>query len=128
MENHEEYCQNTIKPGKKWVFEGIVIDMPEDFEEPSEQTISPRSDDYLAPPKYSDGTSWPSNFLEHETVVGYPSDRWAKNDGVDDVLDIVSLFETEGLRCCILDVVALQYYGSERLRNVSPPISRLNCE
>lgn len=43
------------------------------------------------------------------------------NDGVGDALEIFALFEREGLRCCILDVVALQYYGSERLRIVTVP-------
>ena len=38
---------------------------------------------------------------------------------MDDVLEIVSIFEEEGLRCCIFNEVALQYYGSERVRNVS---------
>lgn len=69
-------------------------------------------------PQYSDGTSFPANFLSHETVVGYENDRPPTNDGADDVLIIVSLLEKAGLRCCILGGMALQYYGSERVRNV----------
>ena len=64
--------------------------------------------------------------MKHSTVVGEPSDEWARNDGVDDVLNIVSLFEEEDIRCCIFDVMALQYYGSERLRNVNVVIARRN--
>lgn len=69
-------------------------------------------------PQYSDGTSFPANFLSHETVVGYKNDWPPTNDGADDILSIVSLLEKAGLRCCILDVVALEYYGSGRVRNV----------
>ena len=61
----------------------------------------------------------PRNYLSHETVVGYPDDKAPKNDGVDDALDLVSILEKEGMRCCVLEVMALQYYGSERMRNVS---------
>ena len=75
-------------------FEGDLIEI-EDRSEPS-SPVSPvewRKIEDLPRPKYSDGTYFPANFLEHETVVGYTSDKWPKNEGVDDVLDIVTLFE-----------------------------------
>ena len=97
-----EDCEEG-KSRKKVGFNRQISIMPEGFEPPS---ASPGSN-FNHVPKYADGISWPANFLEHETVVGYPSDQWARNDGVEDVLDIVQLFEEEGLRCCILDVVAL---------------------
>lgn len=61
----------------------------------------------------------PHDYLSHETVVGYPDDEYPKNDGVDDALEVVNIFEKDGMRCCVLEVMALQYYGSERMRNVS---------
>ena len=125
MDDAQESPEASVKSGKKIVFDGDVYDMPEDFEESSEPWVSTSSAIGWVP-KYRDGTPWPANFLEHETVIGYPSDEWPRNDGVDDVLDIVSLFEEEGLRCCILDVMALQYYGSGRLRTVSVVSTRRN--
>ena len=126
MEDAQGPLAFTAKPGKKIVLDGHIYDLSEDSEESSEPEVSTSSKTDWALPQYSDGTYFPANYLEHETVVGYPSDEWPRNDGVDDVLDVVSLFEKEVLRCCILDVVALQYYGSERLRNVSVIISRRN--
>ena len=116
-ENDPPEFNQTYKLQRKLVFDGQIVIVPDKFVESKKPVVSTRSQvDWL--PRYSDGTRFPANFLWHETVVGYPSDRWARNDGVDDVLDIVSLFEEENLRCCIFEVVALQYYGSERCRNV----------
>ncbi len=125
MEEDPELRESTVKPGIKFVFEGDVFDMPEDFRRPNELSVS-TIPELSGVPTYLDGTPFPANYLEHETVVEYHSDEWPRNDGVDDVLDIVSLFEEEDLRCCILDVVALQYYGSERLRTVSVILTRHN--
>ncbi|KAL8705217.1 MAG: hypothetical protein Q9201_001673 [Fulgogasparrea decipioides] len=68
-------------------------------------------------PQYSDGTFFPENFLDHETVIGYPTDKQPGNAGIDNILELISLLEHEGLRCCVLDVMALQYYGSRRMQN-----------
>lgn len=111
---------------KKIVFEGDIFDLTDDSDESSQPKISSTIKSDWPRPQYSDGTYFPVNFLEHETVAGYPTDEWPRNDGVDDVLDLVSLFEKEYIRCCIFDVVALQYYGSERLRNVSVVTTRCN--
>ena len=124
MDDAQEPSEATAKPRRKIEFEEDVYDI-EDSGESSSKPWVYMSHEMIGLPKYSDGTSFPANFLKHETVLGYPSDKWPQNDGVDDVLDITSLFENEGLRCCILDVVALQYYGSERLRTVSIIITRL---
>lgn len=129
MEDAQEPQESTVKAGKKMkkiVFDGDIIDLSDYSDESSQSEASSTSKTEWPRPHYSDGTLFPVNFLEHETIVGYPSDEWARNDGVDDVLDIVSLFEKENLRCCIFDVVALQYYGSERLRNVSVVIAQRN--
>lgn len=117
MEDAQEARGTTVKPRKKFIFEGDVLDMPEDFEESSKPSVS-AIPELCGVPKYFDGTPFPANYFEHETVIGYHSDEWPINDGVNDGLDFVPLFEDEDLRCCILDVVALQYYGSERLRAV----------
>ncbi len=69
-------------------------------------------------PHYHDRTPFPENFLEHETVMGYSTDRPPSNEGADEILEVVSLFEHEGLRCCIIEVMALVYYGSQRMQNV----------
>jgi hypothetical protein len=59
----------------------------------------------------------PSDWWDHETVVGYPGDKGAENDGVKEILEVVSLLEEAGIPCCITDVVALQYYGASRVRS-----------
>ena len=56
--------------------------------------------------------------MDHETLVGYPGDKYPGNAGADDILALISYLENEGLRCCIIEVMALQYYGSERMQNV----------
>ena len=111
---------------KKFVLEGDIFDLTDDSDESCQPNISSTIKSDWPRPQYSDGTYFPVNFLEHETVAGYPTDEWPRNDGVDDVLDIVSLIEKGCIRCCIFDVVALQYYGSERLRNVSVTATRRN--
>jgi hypothetical protein len=59
----------------------------------------------------------PSNWSSHETLVGYPGDKVAENDGVNEILEVVSLLEEADIPCCITDVVALQYYGARRVRS-----------
>lgn len=54
-----------------------------------------------------------------KTVAAYPSDERPGIDGVIEALSPVSLFEKEDVRCYILDGMALQYYGSKRVLNVS---------
>ena len=69
-------------------------------------------------PHHHDGTPFPEKFLEHETVIGYPGDMYPGDGGTDKMLELVSHIEHEGLRCCIIEVIALRYYGSERMQNV----------
>ena len=64
----------TVKSVKIFVFEGNVLDLPEDFEESSEPLVSTDSEKSVIP-RYSDGNSFPANFLEHGTVTAYPSDK-----------------------------------------------------
>lgn len=40
-------------------------------------------------PPNSDETEWLANFLEHDILIGYPSDKWSRNDGVDDAPEFV---------------------------------------
>ena len=104
-----------------------MMSAPEDAQ-PSDGTLNPQktgkksTPDWVtgidSRPQYRDGTPFPENFLDHETLVGYPGDKPPPNAGADAVLEIVSLFEHEGLSCCIVEVMALQYYGSERMENV----------
>ena len=119
-----DVVQADTEPCTKWriiEFEGHSFYIPDVDDTSSYEPPKPQ-DNVL--PQYSDGTFFPTNFLQHETVVGYPTDRFPLNDGVDDVLDVISLFETESVRCCIFNEMALQYYGSERLRNVSVAIPK----
>ena len=114
-----DVVQAATEPCTKWKvieFEGDTYNIPDVDDTSSHEAPKPQ-DNVL--PQYSDGTFFPPNFLQHETVVGYPTDRFPLNDGVDDVLDVISLFEMESVRCCVFHEMALQYYGSERLRNVS---------
>ncbi len=118
MDNTQQIEKTDVKYGKQIESDGEIYIMLEGYEPPSESEES-KIPLFSAAPHYSNGTPWPANYLDHETVVGYLTDKFAMNDGVDDASDVVALLEGEGLRCCILEVIALQYYGSERLRNVS---------
>jgi hypothetical protein len=58
----------------------------------------------------------PPDWETHETVVGLPGDEVPPNDGLDGILKVITLFETTKIPCCIIDVIALQYYGARRVR------------
>lgn len=60
---------------------------------------------------------YPSDWWHYEIVAGYLGDKGAENEGVKEILEVVSLLEEAGIPCCNTDVMAVQYYGASRVRS-----------
>ena len=50
------------------------------------------------------------------SVVGYPEDKLASGEEIREVLKLLNSFN---ITCCMVDVAALDYYGSHRVLHVS---------
>jgi len=54
-----------------------------------------------------------------ESVIGYSDDVEPSNSGVEEMLAVVRLLESENIPCCMVGESALIYFGTGRMRNVS---------
>jgi len=53
-----------------------------------------------------------------ESVIGYSNDVVPDESGVEEMLAIVRLLESDNIPCCMVGESALIYFGTGRMRNV----------
>jgi len=53
-----------------------------------------------------------------ESVQGYPSDRYPREEGVEEMVGVVKMLENAGVACCMVAEPALIYYGTGRIKTV----------
>jgi hypothetical protein len=53
--------------------------------------------------------------LRQDVMSGYSTDRLPGSGGLEDIRAITHFLERSGVRCCVVDVPALNYYGAKRV-------------